>query len=178
VVAASKPGPGTIKKEWVQMMAKDAIIFACANPIPEIWPWEAEEAGAKIIATGRSDFPNQVNNSLGFPAIFRGVLDVKAKTVTDDMCIAAAQELANFAEERGMNEKDILPRMEEWEVYPREAVACALKSIEQGVARVKPSKKELYDRAKAIIQNARESTMTLMKQGLIKPMPPEDELLK
>jgi malate dehydrogenase (oxaloacetate-decarboxylating) len=178
VVAASKPGPGTIKKEWVQMMAKDAIIFACANPIPEIWPWEAEEAGAKIIATGRSDFPNQVNNSLGFPAIFRGVLDVKAKTVTDDMCIAAAQELANFAEERGMNEKDILPRMEEWEVYPREAVACALKSIEQGVARVKPSKKELYDRAKAIIQNARESTMILMKQGLIKPMPPEDELLK
>ncbi len=86
-------------------MAQNAIIFACANPIPEIWPWEAEEAGARIVATGRSDFPNQVNNSLGFPAIFRGVLDVKAKTVTDDMCIAAAQELANYAEERGMSEK-------------------------------------------------------------------------
>jgi malate dehydrogenase (oxaloacetate-decarboxylating) len=178
VVAASKPGPGTIKKEWVKTMANDAIIFACANPIPEIWPWEAEEAGAKIIATGRSDFPNQVNNSLGFPAIFRGVLDVKAKTVTDDMCIAAAQELARFAEERGMNERDILPRMEEWEVFPLEAVACALKSIEQGVARVKPSRKELYDRAKAIIQNARDSTFTLMKQGFIKPMPPEDSFLK
>ena len=79
VVAASKPGPGTIKKEWIKTMAKDAIIFACANPIPEIWPWEAEEAGARIVATGRSDFPNQVNNSLGFPGIFRGVLDVKAK---------------------------------------------------------------------------------------------------
>lgn len=178
VVAASTPGPGTIKKDWVKKMAEDSIIFACANPIPEIWPWEAEEGGAKIIATGRSDFPNQVNNSLGFPAIFRGVLDVKAKTVTDDMCIAAAQELARFAEERGMNEKDILPKMEEWEVFPLEAVACALKSIEQGVARVKPSRKELYDRAKAIIQNARESTMTLMKYGLIKPMPPEDSLLK
>jgi malate dehydrogenase (oxaloacetate-decarboxylating) len=178
VVAASKPGPGTIKKDWVKLMAEDSIIFACANPIPEIWPWEAEEAGARIIATGRSDFPNQVNNSLGFPAIFRGVLDVKAKTVTDDMCIAAAQELAKFAEERGMNEKDILPRMEEWEVYPREAVACALKSIEQGVARVKPSKKELYDRAKAIIMNARDCTQVLMKQGLIKPMPPEEQLLK
>jgi malate dehydrogenase (oxaloacetate-decarboxylating) len=178
VVAASKPGPGTIKKEWVKLMAEDSIIFACANPIPEIWPWEAEEAGARIIATGRSDFPNQVNNSLGFPAIFRGVLDVKAKTVTDDMCIAAAQELAKFAEERGMNEKDILPRMEEWEVYPREAVACALKSIEQGVARVKLSKKELHDRAKAIIMNARECTQVLMKQGLIKPMPPEEQLLK
>jgi malate dehydrogenase (oxaloacetate-decarboxylating) len=178
VVAASKPGPGTIKKEWVASMADDAIVFACANPIPEIWPWEAKEAGARIIATGRSDFPNQVNNSLGFPAIFRGVLDVKAKTVTDDMCIAAAQELAKFAEERGMHEEDILPRMEEWEVYPREAVACALKSIEQGVARVKPSRQELYERAVAIIKNARESLNVLMKEGLIRKPPPEEELLK
>jgi malate dehydrogenase (oxaloacetate-decarboxylating) len=177
VVAASKPGPGTIRKEWIETMANDSIIFACANPIPEIWPWEAEEAGARIVATGRSDFPNQVNNSLGFPGIFRGVLDVRAKTVTDDMCIAAAEELAKFAEERGMNEKDILPRMEEWEVFPREAVACALKSIDQGVARIKPSRKELYDRAKAIIHNSRESVKTLMKEGLIKPMPSEEEIL-
>ncbi len=178
VVAASKQGPGTIKPAWIKTMAKDAIIFACANPIPEIWPWEAEEAGARIVATGRNDFPNQVNNSLGFPGIFRGVLDVKAKTITDNMCIAAAQELAAYAEERGMNERDILPRMEEWEVFPREAVACALKSIEQGVARVKPSKQELYDRASAIIKNARESTAQLMKHGLIKPPPTEAELLK
>jgi malate dehydrogenase (oxaloacetate-decarboxylating) len=178
VVAASKQGPGTIKPEWIKTMANDAIIFACANPIPEIWPWEAETAGARIVATGRNDFPNQVNNSLGFPGIFRGVLDVKAKTITDDMCIAAAQELALFAEERGINEKDILPRMEEWEVFPRVAVACALKSIEQGVARVKPSKQELYDRANAIIQNARDSAKLLMKEGLIKPMPSEEELLK
>ncbi|MEM3665807.1 MAG: NADP-dependent malic enzyme [Candidatus Bathyarchaeia archaeon] len=178
VVAASKPGPGTIKKEWVSTMADKAIIFACANPIPEIWPWEAKEAGACIVATGRSDFPNQVNNSLGFPAIFRGVLDVKAKTVTDDMCIAAAQELAKFAEERGMHEEDILPRMEEWEVFPREAVACALKSIDQGVARVKLSRQELYERAVAIIQNARESLKVLMKEGLIKQPPPEEKLMK
>jgi malate dehydrogenase (oxaloacetate-decarboxylating) len=178
VVAASKPGPGTIKKEWVAKMADNSIIFACANPIPEIWPWEAKEAGARVVATGRSDFPNQVNNSLGFPAIFRGVLDVRAKTVTDDMCIAAAQELAKFAEERGMNDQDILPRMEEWEVYPREAVACALKSIDQGVARIKPSRQELYERAKAIIQNARESTRLLMKENLIRKAPSESELLK
>jgi malate dehydrogenase (oxaloacetate-decarboxylating) len=178
VVAASKPGPDTIKKDWIASMADDSIIFACANPIPEIWPWEAKEAGARIVATGRNDFPNQVNNSLGFPAIFRGVLDVKAKTVTDDMCIAAAQELAKFAEERGMHEEDILPRMEEWEVYPREAVACAMKSIEQGVARIKPSRKELYDRAVAIIQNARESLKVLMNEGLIKQPPPEEKLLK
>ena len=178
VVAASKPGPDTIKKEWIKTMAKDAIIFACANPIPEIWPWDAEEAGARIVATGRSDFPNQVNNSLGFPGIFRGVLDVKSKTITDDMCIAAAQELANYAQERGINEKDILPRMDEWEVFPREAVACALKSIEQGVARIKPSKQELYERASAIIQNARQSTELLMKHGLIRPPPDESKLLK
>jgi len=178
VVAASKPGPGTIRKEWVASMADDAIVFACANPIPEIWPWEAKEAGARIVATGRSDFPNQVNNSLGFPAIFRGVLDVRAKTVTDDMCIAAAEELAKFAEERGIHEDDILPRMEEWEVFPREAVACALKSIEQGVARIKLSRQELYERAVAIIRNARESLEALMKAGLIRQPPPEEELLK
>jgi malate dehydrogenase (oxaloacetate-decarboxylating) len=158
-------------------MANDAVIFACANPIPEIWPWEAEEAGARIIATGRNDFPNQVNNSLGFPGIFRGVLDVKAKTITDDMCIAAAMELASFAEERGIHEKDILPRMEEWEVFPREAVACALKSIEQGVARVKLSRQELYERASTIIMNAREATALLLKHGSIKTLPPEDKLL-
>lgn len=178
VVAASKPGPNTIKKSWVETMADEAVIFACANPIPEIWPWEAEAAGARIVATGRSDFPNQVNNSLGFPAIFRGVLDVKATTVTDDMCIAAACELANFAEERGMHEKDILPRMDEWEVFPREAVACALKSIEQGVARVKPSRQELYERASSIIRTARNSTELLMKHDLIKKPPSGDNLLK
>ncbi len=178
VVAASRPGPNTIKKEWIKTMATNSIVFACANPIPEIWPWDAQEAGARIVATGRSDFPNQVNNSLGFPGIFRGVLDVKAKTITDDMCIAAAQELANYAEERGMNEKDILPRMDEWEVFPREAVACALKSIEQGVARIKPSRQELYERASAIISNARESTELLMKHGLIKQPPSEAKLLK
>ena len=178
VVAASKPGPGTIRKEWITTMADRAIVFACANPIPEIWPWEAKEAGAVIVATGRSDFPNQVNNSLGFPAIFRGVLDVRAKTVTDDMCIAAAQELAKFAEERGIDENDITPRMEEWEVYPREAVACALKSIEQGVARIKPSRQELYERAESIIRNARESLKLLMDKGLVKQAPPEEELLK
>ena len=176
VVAASKPGPGTLKKEWIKTMATDAVVFACANPVPEIWPWEAEEAGARVVATGRSDFPNQVNNSLGFPAIFRGVLDVRARTVTDDMCIAAASELARFAEERGINERDILPRMEEWEVFPREAVACAIKSIEQGLARIKPSRQELYERASTIISNARESTKLLMDEGLIKRRPAENQL--
>lgn len=178
VVAASKPGPGTIKKEWIAKMATNAIVFACANPIPEIWPWEAKEAGARIVATGRSDFENQINNSLGFPGIFRGVLDVKARTITDDMCIAAAMELAKFAEERGIHEGDIVPRMEEWEVFPREAVACALKSIEEGVARVKLSRQELWDRAVTMIKKAREATHLLMKEGVIPPPPPEEGVLK
>lgn len=173
VIAASKPSPDTIKKSWVSSMATDSIVFACANPIPEIWPWDAKEAGAKIVATGRSDFANQINNSLGFPAIFRGVLDVKAKTVTDDMCIAAANELATFAEERGITEEDIVPRMDEWEVFPREAVACALESIKEGVARVKPSRQELYEQATYMIKTARESTNLLMKKGIIPP-PPEN----
>ena len=177
LIAMSKPGPGVIKKEWVAKMADDAIVFACANPIPEIWPWEAKEAGARIVATGRSDFPNQINNSLGFPGIFRGVLDVKARTITDEMCVAAAKELAKFAEERGVHEEDIVPRMDEWEVYPREAVACALESIRQGVARVKPSREELWERAVSIIKAAREATHLLMKQGLIRPPPPEEEIL-
>lgn len=177
VVAASKPGPGTIRKEWISQMATNSIVFACANPIPEIWPWEAKEAGAKIVGTGRSDFDNQINNSLGFPAIFRGVLDVKAKTVTDDMCVAAANELARFAEERGITETDIVPHMDEWEVYPREAVACALQSIKEGVARIKPTKQELWDRAYAIIRNAMNSTQLLMKHGLIKSPPSEKDVL-
>ena len=98
---------------------------------------------------------------------------MKARTVTDDMCIAAANELAKFAEERGIHEEDIVPRMDEWEVFPREAVACALESIKEGVARVKLIRQELWERATRIIKNARESTELLMKKGLIPP-PPED----
>src|SRR2546422_10774633 len=93
-IAASKPGPGVIQKDWVASMADDAILFAIANPVPEIWPWEAAEAGARVIATGRPDFPNQVNNSLGLPRTFRGTLDVRARTVTAEIGIAAAAEIA------------------------------------------------------------------------------------
>ena len=167
VIGLSKPGPGTIKPEWVSAMAKDSIVFVCANPIPEIWPWEAEEAGAKIVATGRSDFANQVNNSLGFPGIFRGALDVYAKTITDEMCIAAAEELAKCAEDKGLREDYIIPLMSEWEVYPREAMAVGQKAIEQGVARIKLTKQESLAKAEAIIKKAREETHVLMEKGLI-----------
>ncbi len=171
-VAASRPGPGTIKPEWVSRMAKDAIVFACANPIPEIWPWEAKEAGARIIGTGRSDFPNQINNSLGFPGIFRGTLDVFAKTITDEMAIAAAEAIAKTAEEKGLREDYIVPTMAEWEVFINEAVAVALKAIEQGIARRVLSEDELRRQAERMIKYARDEVEILMREGHIKP-PPE-----
>jgi len=170
-VATSTPGPGIITPEMVKGMTDDAIVFACANPIPEIWPWEAKEAGARIVATGRSDFPNQVNNSLGFPGIFRGTLDVRAKTITDEMCIAAAFELAKTAEDKGLTEEYIVPNMDEWEVFPREACAVGMKAMEQGIARIKMSRDELYSRAEAIIKQARDVTKMLMKQGFIAARP-------
>ncbi|MEO0108781.1 MAG: NADP-dependent malic enzyme, partial [candidate division WOR-3 bacterium] len=169
-IAYSKPGPDTIRKEWIQRMNKDPIVFACANPIPEIWPWEAKEAGALIVATGRSDFPNQVNNSLGFPAIFRGTLDVNAKTITDEMCIAAAEELARVAADRGLDTERLIPTMDDWEGFPREAVAVGMKAIEQGVARTKLTKEELYQKSEGIIKQARAMSAALMKGGFI-PMP-------
>ena len=171
MLALSKPGPDTVKKEWISSMAKDAAVFVCANPVPEIWPWEAKAAGARIVATGRSDFPNQVNNSLGFPGIFRGTLDVMAKTITDEMCIAAAQALADIANDKGVHEEYLIPTMDEWEVYPREAVAVGLKAIEQGVARVKLSAAELMKMAETKIKKAREQTQWLMKEGFIEKGP-------
>jgi malate dehydrogenase (oxaloacetate-decarboxylating) len=167
VISASKPGPGVIKKEWIESMADDAIVFAEANPIPEIWPWEAKEAGARIVATGRSDFPNQVNNSLGFPGIFRGALDIMATKITDDMCIEAAKELAKVAEDHGIHEDYIVPNMDEWEVFPREAVAVGSKGIQQGVARIKRPAEERFKIAEAIIKKARDEVQFMMKEGFI-----------
>jgi len=168
VIAASKPGPGTVKKEWISRMADDSIVFATANPVPEIWPWEAKEAGARIIATGRSDFPNQINNSLGFPGIFRGTLDVRAETITDEMCISAAFELAKTAEDEGLTDEYIVPTMDSWEVFPREAVAVGMKAVSQGIARIKPSRQDLYDTAMNMIKKARNQTKTMMDKGFIK----------
>jgi malate dehydrogenase (oxaloacetate-decarboxylating) len=173
VIALSAPGPGVIKKEWVADMGKDPIVFVCANPVPEIWPWEAKEAGARIVATGRSDFHNQINNSLGFPGIFRGTLDVRAKTITDEMVIAAAHELAQTAQDKGLNEEYIIPTMDDPEVYTREAVAVGLKAIEQGLARIKPSRTELIEQANRMIKRAREQANILMSSHLI-PAPPEE----
>ena len=173
VIAVSKPGPGTILPEWIARMAEDAIVFACANPVPEIWPWEATAAGARIVATGRSDFPNQVNNSLGFPGIFRGALDVRARTITDEMCIAAAEALAAAAPDSGMDPECILPTMIEWEVYAKEAVAVGMKAQEQGIARLSFSEDELFGHAADMILRSRRLTEVMMETGLIQA-PPAD----
>ena len=156
--AASTPGPDTIKKEWVAGMAKDPIVFITANPIPEMWPWDAKEAGAVVVGTGRSDFPNQINNSLGFPGIFRGTLDVAATTITDGMCIAAATELAKCAEDKGLSADYIIPKMDEPNVFVREAVAVGMKAIEQGVARKILTRDQLYRKAEIMINRARNET--------------------
>jgi len=167
VIALSTPDPDTIKADWIKTMAKDPVVFACANPVPEVWPWVAKEAGACVVATGRSDFPNQVNNSLGFPAIFRGTLDVQASTITDTMCIAAAGALAKMAEDRGLDEEYILPTMDEWEVFPRVAAAVASKAVEEGIAKKPLTYEEELKNAETIIRRARNMTQTLMAEGFI-----------
>jgi malate dehydrogenase (oxaloacetate-decarboxylating) len=166
-IAFSTPGPGVIQPEWIRTMAPGAIVFACANPVPEIWPWQAKEAGARVVATGRCDLPNQVNNSLGFPAIFRGVLDVRASRITDEMAIAAARELAQFAEAQTLSDEHIVPGMDDWTVFPQVAAATAMKAIEQGVARVAMTREEVYQSAFARIQQARDAAQLLVAQGII-----------
>ena len=173
VIALSKPGPDVVLPEWIKTMAKDAIVFACANPVPEIWPWVAKEAGAAIVATGRSDFPNQVNNSLGFPGIFRGTLDVRARTITDEMCFAAAQAMANHVGDR-LAPDFILPNMDDWEVFPKEAASVAMKAIEQGLARIETTYDQEFERASRIIKRSRDMTKRMMEEGFILE-PPEDD---
>jgi malate dehydrogenase (oxaloacetate-decarboxylating) len=168
VIALSTPGPGIIKKEWISGMAKNPIVFTCANPTPEIWPWEAKDAGAAVVATGRSDFENQVNNSLAFPGVFRGVLDVRAATITDTMCITAAMELASCVPDNKISSSKILPTMDDWEIVPKIAAAIGVKAIKEKIARKKMRYEKIYDNAKEIIKRSRSITETMMKKGYIK----------
>jgi malate dehydrogenase (oxaloacetate-decarboxylating) len=172
-LAFSVSAPGTIRPEWIRAMAPRAIVFACANPLPEVWPWEATQAGASVVGTGRSDFPNQVNNSLGFPAIFRGALDVRARTITDEMCLAAAAEIAAVARDRGLREDYVIPSMDDEALFVREAVAVAMKAQDQGVARLSRSREELVRGAEAVMREAKATTRVLMEAGLVRRMPGE-----
>jgi malate dehydrogenase (oxaloacetate-decarboxylating) len=171
-IAFSRSGPGIIEPGWVKPMAKSAIVFACANPVPEIWPWDGEQAGAAIVATGRSDFANQVNNALCFPGIFRGVLDVRARTITDGMAAAAARELAACAERgNGLGRNRILPAMDEWQVAARVAAATAAAAQSDGVAQSPRSPVDVFEAALGRIRAARDATASLMRDGFIASPP-------
>ena len=173
LISLSTPGPDTIKKEWVSLMSPKSIVFVCANPVPEIYPYAAKEAGAFIVATGRGDFPNQVNNSLGFPGILKGALIVRAQKITDEMAIAAAHSLAKYAEKRGIDPENITPTMDEADVFPVEAADVAMQAIKDGVARREVTWDEAYQIAKKDIEYSRSLTHSLCDNGFITDPPQE-----
>ena len=128
--------PGTMTTEMVRTMNQDAIIFACANPTPEIFPDDARAGGARVIATGRSDFPNQINNVLAFPGIFRGTFDVRASDINEEMKMAAAEALAGLISDEELNEDYIIPKAFDKRVGPAVAAAVAKVARDSGVARI------------------------------------------
>ncbi len=128
--------PGTVTKEMVETMNKDAIVFACANPTPEIFPDEAKAGGARVISTGRSDFPNQINNVLAFPGIFRGTFDVRASDINEEMKMAAALALANLISDEELSDEYIIPKAFDPRVGPAVAKAVAEAAVKSGVARI------------------------------------------
>ncbi len=128
--------PGTLTKDMVKSMAKDAVIFAMANPVPEIMPDEAKEAGVRVMGTGRSDYANQINNVLAFPGIFRGALDVRASDINDEMKIAAAEAIASLVADNELNEEYILPAAFDPRVGKAVAAAVAKAARDSGVARI------------------------------------------
>ena len=128
--------PGTLTTEMVATMNKDAIVFACANPTPEIFPDEAKAGGAKVVSTGRSDYPNQINNVLAFPGIFRGAFDVRASDINEEMKVAAANALAGLISDEELNENYIIPAAFDPRVGAAVAKAVAEAARKSGVARI------------------------------------------
>lgn len=165
VVIAASTG-GVIKREYIAQMAEDPIVFALSNPVPEIYPQEAKEAGARIVGTGRSDFRNQINNSLVFPGMFRGVLSVRARRITEELCITAAYTLARLADSR-LSEDYIIPRMTEIHVFPEVATAVGMKAIDLGLARRFFTPDELYEHSARLIFGTHEKLRKLMELGYI-----------
>jgi len=172
LLSLSQPGPDVIKPAWVRTMAKNAIVFACANPVPEIYPHAAKEAGALVVATGRGDFPNQVNNSLGFPGILKGALLVRAKKITDAMAIAAARTIAAFAERQGLGPDHVMPLMTDEAVFSETAAAVARQAAADGVARRPMDPEQVRQKAAHDIAAAHQALDMLMTSGMIPP-PPE-----
>lgn len=170
LIALSKPGPDTIKPEWIAQMAEKSIVFVCANPVPEIYPYKAKEAGAFIVATGRGDFPNQVNNSVCFPSILKGTLLVAARKITDTMAICAAHSIAAFAEKRGISPDNIMPSMMDSDVFPQVAADVAIQAVKEGLALSPISWDEVYLQAKKDIEETHRMTELLVKNNLIKTL--------
>lgn len=168
LISLSQPGPDVIKPAWIGSMGDKPIVFACANPVPEIYPYAAKEAGAYVVATGRGDFPNQVNNSVGFPGILKGSLLVRARKVTDEMAIAASYSVARFAENKGLSPDYIMPTMDETEVFAHEAADVAMEAIKNGVARIQLTWEAVYNQTLHDILEARKGIDLMMEQGLIK----------
>lgn len=174
LISLSKPGPGTVRPEWVAKMAPRAIVFACANPVPEIYPYEARAAGAEVVATGRGDFPNQVNNSLGFPGILKGALLVRARKITDEMAIVAARTIAGYAERHGgLSAERIMPLMTEEGVFAETAAAVAEEAVKEGVARRTLGHDEVLARAQKDIAEAQKGLELLVAGGLVAAPPQE-----
>lgn len=173
LIALSKSDPNTIKPRWIQSMADKPIVFACANPVPEIYPYKAKEAGAYIVATGRGDFPNQVNNSLGFPGILKGALLVRSRKISDEMAIVAARSLAGFAEKRGIHPDNIIPTMEEAGVFPCEAADVAMQAVKEGLARENLTRDEAFSIAEKGIRESRDLVHLMLKEDFIKTPPQE-----
>jgi malate dehydrogenase (oxaloacetate-decarboxylating) len=171
LLAASTPDPTTVRPEHLKAMAPGPIVFALANPVPEIWPEVARGAGAAIVATGRSDFPNQVNNSLIFPAVFRGVLDARARSIPDEIVIAAAKELARHAHDKGLTASHLLPTMEEVEVFPHLAAAVADTAVSLGIAARRRSHDEFLERARAVMGRSSRLVRALSRARLTPRMP-------
>ncbi len=173
LLAASTPAPDTVRPEHIRAMASGPIIFALANPDPEIWPDIAKAAGAAVVATGRSDFPNQVNNSLIFPAVFRGILDARARSIPDEVVLAAAKELARHANDAGLTVDHILPTMEETEFSPHVAAAVAEEAVRLGIAGRPRTRAEFYRIAQEVMRRPPKLARELARSGVTRPMPDE-----
>lgn len=169
IVSAAKAQPGTIKKEWVSQMNKDSIVFALANPLPEIWPEDALSSGAKIVATGRGDFPNQINNSLVFPGVFRGMLDARSRGVNFKIMVKAAQEIANYV--GALQPDKIVPSMDDWELFPQVASTVARAAVDEGYARKIDSREGYLKTARETISLNRTMIEKSMDLGFIKKLP-------
>ena len=171
IIALSKPDPTAIKPSWIKSMNCSPVVFACANPVPEIYPYLAKQAGARVVATGRGDYPNQLNNSLGFPGILKGVLLCRASKITDKMAITASYAIAEFSEKKGISEDKIITKMSDTNLFPFVASKVGLCAIEQGVAKKVLTENQIYKTAKEDIYLAQKTLKVLTKRVLLKKPP-------